>query len=110
MYVVEHGYTDVTALVAFSGEVTDLDSAIEKATETSMNPGLKGRNLRDAFATDEYQVMLVANKFQTGFDQPRLAALLRFCCRNNQPKTWSICWKTWGLDASCDLPAAPSPT
>ncbi|MFH5246070.1 type I restriction enzyme subunit R domain-containing protein [Antrihabitans spumae] len=74
-YVTEHGYSDVAALVAFSGEVTDLDSAIEKATETSMNPGLKGRDLRDAFATDEYQVMLVANKFQTGFDQPLLVAM-----------------------------------
>jgi type I restriction enzyme, R subunit len=76
-YVAEHGYTDVAALVAFSGEVTDLDSAVEKATETSalMNPGLKGRDLRDAFATDEYNVMLVANKFQTGFDQPLLVAM-----------------------------------
>ena len=74
-YVTEHGYSDVAALVAFSGEVTDLDSAIEKATEISMNPGLKGRDLRDAFATDEYQVMLVANKFQTGFDQPLLVAM-----------------------------------
>lgn len=76
-YVTEQGYTDVAALVAFSGEVTDPDSGIEKATETSMlmNPGLKGRDLRDAFATDEYQVMLVANKFQTGFDQPLLVAM-----------------------------------
>ena len=40
-----------------------------------MNPGLKGRDLRDAFATDEYNVMLVANKFQTGFDQPLLVAM-----------------------------------
>ena len=74
-YVAEKGYTDVAALVAFSGEVTDDESGLEKATETSMNPGLKGRGLRDAFATDEYQVMLVANKFQTGFDQPLLVAM-----------------------------------
>ena len=40
-----------------------------------MNPGLKGRDLRDAFATDEYNVLLVANKFQTGFDQPLLVAM-----------------------------------
>jgi type I restriction enzyme, R subunit len=40
-----------------------------------MNPGLKGRDLRKAFATDEYQVMLVANKFQTGFNQPLLVAM-----------------------------------
>jgi len=74
-YVAEQGYQDVAALVAFSGEVTDFDSGVEKATETSLNPGLKGRDLRDAFATDEYQVMLVANKFQTGFDQPLLVAM-----------------------------------
>lgn len=74
-YVAEHGYTDVAALVAFSGEVTDDESGLDKVTETSMNPGLKGRDLRDAFGTDEYQVMLVANKFQTGFDQPLLVAM-----------------------------------
>lgn len=74
-YVAERSYTDVAALVAFSGEVTDLDSAVENATETSMNPGLKGRDLRDAFATNEYNVLLVANKFQTGFDQPLLVAM-----------------------------------
>lgn len=74
-YVAHQGYTDVAALVAFSGEVTDDESGLEKVTETSMNPGLKGRDLRDAFATDEYNVMLVANKFQTGFDQPLLVAM-----------------------------------
>ncbi|BBY28888.1 type I restriction endonuclease subunit R [Mycolicibacterium sediminis] len=74
-YVGEQGYDDVAALVAFSGEVTDADSGVDKVTETSMNAGLKGRDLRDAFATDEYQVMLVANKFQTGFDQPLLVAM-----------------------------------
>ncbi|UXA10000.1 DEAD/DEAH box helicase family protein [Mycobacterium sp. SMC-8] len=74
-YAAEQGYDDVAALVAFSGEVSDPDSGIDKATETTLNPGLKGRDLRDAFATDEYQVMLVANKFQTGFDQPLLVAM-----------------------------------
>jgi type I restriction enzyme R subunit len=74
-YIAEQGYTDVAALVAFSGEVTDPESAVENATESSMNPGLRGRDLRDAFATDEYNVMLVANKFQTGFDQPLLVAM-----------------------------------
>ncbi|WP_374023212.1 type I restriction endonuclease subunit R [Mycobacterium sp. HNNTM2301] len=74
-YIAEQRYTDVTALVAFSGEVTDAESGLEKVTEHSMNPGLKGRDLRDAFATDEYNVMLVANKFQTGFDQPLLVAM-----------------------------------
>jgi type I restriction enzyme R subunit len=40
-----------------------------------MNPNLKGREMRKAFDSDDYQVMLVANKFQTGFDQPKLCAM-----------------------------------
>ncbi|WP_372435175.1 type I restriction enzyme subunit R domain-containing protein [Tomitella biformata] len=48
---------------------------MEKGTETSLDPGLKGRGLREAFNTEEYQVMLAANKFQTGFDQPLLVAM-----------------------------------
>jgi type I restriction enzyme R subunit len=81
-YVQKQGYADIHALVAFSGEVNfsanDPDSSPllgEKYTETSMNPGLKGRDLRLAFDTSDYQVMLVANKFQTGFDQPKLCAM-----------------------------------
>ena len=75
-YVKKNGYTDVAALVAFSGEVTDPKSGTDEPfSEINMNPGLKGRDLRDAFATDEFQVMLVANKFQTGFDQPKLVAM-----------------------------------
>jgi len=63
--------------VAFSGEVTDDESGVEKVSETSalMNPALKRRDLRDAFATDDSNVLLVANKFQTGFDQPLLVAM-----------------------------------
>lgn len=74
-YVTEMGYTDVRALVAFSGEVDDPESGPERFTETTMNPRLKGRSLAKAFETDEFQVMLVANKFQTGFDQPLLVAM-----------------------------------
>ena len=69
-------------MVAFSGEVTfnanDPDSSAfigEKFTEHNMNPNLKGRDMRKAFDSDDYQVMLVANKFQTGFDQPKLCAM-----------------------------------
>ena len=40
-----------------------------------MNPGLKGRDMREAFDGCEYHVMIVANKFQTGFDQPKLCAM-----------------------------------
>ena len=69
-------------MVAFSGEVEfsdkDPNSAAllgEKFTESTMNPGLKGRDMRKAFDTNDYQVMIVANKFQTGFDQPKLCAM-----------------------------------
>ena len=66
-------------MVAFSGEVefSDKDPNCaelidEKFTESNMNPGLKGRDMRKAFDSNDYQVMIVANKFQTGFDQPLL--------------------------------------
>jgi type I restriction enzyme R subunit len=74
-YVSDHEYTWLAALVAFSGEVTDKEAGEESVTEITMNPGLKGRNLPEAFKSDDYQVMLVANKFQTGFDQPLLVAM-----------------------------------
>jgi type I restriction enzyme R subunit len=74
-YVVEKGYQDVHALIAFSGDVEDKESGPEAFNERNMNLDLKGRDLRDAFDTDEYQVMIVANKFQTGFDQPKLCAM-----------------------------------
>jgi type I restriction enzyme, R subunit len=61
--------------VAFSGEVNDPESGPDPFTETSMNPGLRGRDIREAFGTPEFSVLLVANKFQTGFDQPLLCAM-----------------------------------
>ena len=81
-YIIEKGYQNIHAMVAFSGEVefTDKDPNAaglmgEKFTESNMNPNLKGRDLRKAFESDDYQVMIVANKFQTGFDQPKLCAM-----------------------------------
>ncbi|WP_392551312.1 type I restriction endonuclease [Orbus wheelerorum] len=81
-YIAENHYPDITAMVAFSGEVLfdehDADSHHligEKFTENKMNPQLKGREMRKAFDSDDYQVMIVANKFQTGFDQPKLCAM-----------------------------------
>jgi type I site-specific restriction-modification system R (restriction) subunit len=41
----------------------------------TLNPNLKGRDIREAFKGDEYQILLVANKFQTGFDQPLLCGM-----------------------------------
>lgn len=74
-FVGEKGYAGINAMVAFSGDVNDPDSGPEPFTERNMNPGLKGRDLREAFDTNDYQVMIVANKFQTGFDQPKLVAM-----------------------------------
>lgn len=75
-YIKEKGYK-IGTLVAFSGEVIDKESGPDPFSETSqtMNPALKGREIRDAFDTGEYQVLLVANKFQTGFDQPLLCGM-----------------------------------
>ena len=49
----------------------------EEVSETStlLNPGLKGRDLAEAFDTADFNVMIAANKFQTGFDQPKLCAM-----------------------------------
>lgn len=74
-YVATQGYEGIQAMVAFSGKVDDREISPESFTEGNMNPGLKGRDMRKAFDTDEYQVMLAANKFQTGFDQPKLCAM-----------------------------------
>jgi type I restriction enzyme R subunit len=74
-YIANHGYDNVNALVAFSGEVHDPESGPEAFSEVNMNHDLRKRSLPEAFKTDEFQVMLVANKFQTGFDQPLLCAM-----------------------------------
>ncbi len=75
-YIKERGYT-IGTLVAFSGEVNDKESGADGFTENSptLNPNLKGRDIREAFKGDEYQILLVANKFQTGFDQPLLCGM-----------------------------------
>jgi type I restriction enzyme R subunit len=75
-YVKEHGYP-IATLVAFSGEVVDKESGPDPFTENSLalNPQLKGRDIREAFKGPEYQLLLAANKFQTGFDQPLLCGM-----------------------------------
>ena len=81
-YISDKGYLNLSAMVAFSGEVTFTDQdpsceglLAEKFTEPGMNPDLKGRDLRQAFDSNDFHVMIVANKFQTGFDQPKLCAM-----------------------------------
>jgi type I restriction enzyme R subunit len=75
-YIAKHGYA-IGTLVAFSGEVRDVESGPDPFSEHSvaLNPRLKGRDIRRAFQGDEYQILLVANKFQTGFDQPLLCGM-----------------------------------
>lgn len=74
-YINQHGYGNIKAMVAFSGEVEDLENSPRAFNEANTNPDLRGRKLAEAFKTEEYQVMLVANKFQTGFDQPLLVSM-----------------------------------
>ena len=70
-YINKHGYTGIHALVAFSGKVT-LDG--KEYTEEVMN-GVSEESLPEVFESSDYQVLLVANKYQTGFDQPKLCAM-----------------------------------
>ena len=71
-YISEKGYTDIKTLVAFSGTVIDPDIPEKEWTEVQMNKGVKETELPEKFASSEYQVLLVAEKYQTGFDQPLL--------------------------------------
>ncbi|MFJ4248717.1 type I restriction endonuclease subunit R [Pseudomonas sp. NPDC089741] len=76
-YVQQMGYNDVHPLVAFSGSVLPDEVIPEEVTESSslLNPGLNGRDLAVAFDTQDFNVMIAANKYQTGFDQPKLCAM-----------------------------------
>lgn len=75
-YIKDKGYK-IGTLVAFSGEVNDPETGPDPFTETSkvLNPNLKSSDIREAFAGEDYHLLLVANKFQTGFDQPLLCGM-----------------------------------
>ncbi len=90
-YIAKHvEYSYIHSLIAFSGKMTGkqvmhnddeqfkddvfIVDENEEFTEESMNLDVKGQDLRLAFDRPEYRVMLVADKFQTGFDQPKLVA------------------------------------
>lgn len=75
-YINKMKYTDCKALVAYSGEVTDEESKVLKAKEGDLNDQKEQDDgIKEAFKTDAYQVLIVASKFQTGFDQPKLCAM-----------------------------------
>jgi type I restriction enzyme R subunit len=69
-YITEKGYTDIRTIVAFSGKVI-YDTSPEGVTEVELN-GFSEKELPRKFSSDEYQLLLVADKYQTGFDQPLL--------------------------------------
>ena len=72
-YTKRKGYDYINALVAFSGKVS-LPGDETEYTESFMN-GFSEDRLTKEFDKDDYQVLLVANKYQTGFDQPKLCAM-----------------------------------
>ena len=79
-YINQKGYTDIRPLVAFSGTVTDPDTG-EDFTEPGMNTDIvSGKPISESalpsrFDSPDYQILLVAEKYQTGFDQPLLQAM-----------------------------------
>ena len=73
-YIAEKGYP-IKSLVAFSGTVDDDKLPDKTYTEVGMNGGVKEKELPDTFANVEYRVLLVAEKYQTGFDQPLLHSM-----------------------------------
>ena len=79
-YIKDHGYSDIRPLVAFSGTVQDPYTK-EEFTEPGMNIDyITGRHiseaqLADKFDANDYHILLVANKYQTGYDQPKLCAM-----------------------------------
>lgn len=67
-YINDMGYDDLKTVVAFSGTVKDNEI---NYTEPDMN-GFSEKELPEKFNSDEYKVLLVAEKYQTGFDEPLL--------------------------------------
>ena len=72
-YIKRKNYNDIKALVAFSGKLK-LKNDDTEYSEAMMN-GFSEDKLTREFDKDDYQVLLVANKYQTGFDQPKLCAM-----------------------------------
>ena len=70
-YLKEHNITDVRPLVAFTGKVKIGDNEF---TEHGIN-GFSEDALPKEFDGDKYNMLIVANKYQVGFDQPKLCAM-----------------------------------
>lgn len=76
-YIAEHHYTDVDVLTAFSGSVQDGD---EEYTETGLNVRKDGSHISDTQTKSEFHenfsILIVAEKYQTGFDEPLLHTMI----------------------------------
>ena len=70
----EKGYEDLDVLVAFSGEIQDdgRNYTEESINKTKAGETIKEKALPAAFHTDDYNILVVAEKYQTGFDEPLL--------------------------------------
>ena len=76
-YINRQGYADIHPIIAFSGKLTDMQLGEDGDgvyTEASIN-GFKESQLPEKFASDEYNILIAANKYQTGFDEPKLCSM-----------------------------------
>lgn len=73
-YIKEKGYqNDIKILVAFSGKVID-DNTPDGVSEPQMT-GYSEKELPEVFDREDYKILIVADKYQTGFDQPLLQTM-----------------------------------
>ncbi|MFD2657940.1 type I restriction endonuclease subunit R [Gracilibacillus thailandensis] len=73
-YIEKKGYVDMDVLVAFSGSVKDQDEEYseDQLNKTKEGKRIKENQLKEMFNSDEFNVLVVAEKYQTGFDEPLL--------------------------------------
>ena len=76
-YIAEHGYSDIDVLTAFSGSVQDGD---EEYTESGLNVRKDGSHISESQTKSEFHenfnILIVAEKYQTGFDEPLLHTMI----------------------------------
>ena len=80
-YLDANGYDDIEILIAFSGSIKDPDEAGEREyTESGMNRDRAGNRVSEAQTKrvfhDEGNILIVAEKYQTGFDEPLLHTMI----------------------------------
>lgn len=73
-YIKEKGYTDMDVLVAFSGTVEDdgIEYTEPKMNLTHSGERIQENQLKEAFHSEDFNLLIVAEKYQTGFDEPLL--------------------------------------